>query len=147
MNIQELQTIKHNDLKVKVFVLNSNGYLAISVMQEHLFKGAYFGSNSSSGVSSPNFVKVAQAFGIQARVLEDDVAPKSDSLTAKLSNILNDKEASLYEITLPKSQSMKPRVRSKKTEDGKISSGSIDVMWPFLDETKNAQISKEINSL
>jgi acetolactate synthase-1/2/3 large subunit len=47
MNIQELQTIKHNNLNVKMFILNSNGYLAISVMQDHLFNGAYFGSNST----------------------------------------------------------------------------------------------------
>ena len=53
----------------------------------------------------------------------------------------------LYEITLPKTQNMKPRVRSKKTEDGKITSGSIDVMWPFLDDATNMDIVEDLKSV
>jgi len=145
MNIQELQTIKHNNLKVKIFILNSNGYLAISVMQDHLFNGAYFGSNSSSGISAPNFLKVAQAFGIHSEKIQFDSSINKESIGKKLNNLLQNAGSCLYEITLPKSQNMKPRVRSKKTEDGKITSGSIDVMWPFLDDATNMEIVEDLS--
>jgi len=146
MNIQELQTIKHNNLKVKIFILNSNGYLAISVMQDHLFKGAYFGSNSTSGISAPNFVDVAQAFGIHSEKVKIDFAGNKKIINEKIINLLSSINSGLYEITLPKNQNMKPRVRSKKTEDGKITSGSIDVMWPFLGDAENAEIIEDLKS-
>jgi len=146
MNIQELQTIKHNNLKVKIFILNSNGYLAISVMQDHLFKGAHFGSNSTSGISAPNFVDVAQAFGIHSEKVKIDFAGNKKIINEKIINLLSSINSGLYEITLPKNQNMKPRVRSKKTEDGKITSGSIDVMWPFLGDAENAEIIEDLKS-
>jgi acetolactate synthase-1/2/3 large subunit len=147
MNIQELQTIKHNNLKVKIFILNSNGYLAISVMQDHLFKGAHFGSNSTSGISAPNFVDVAQAFGIHSEKVKIDFAGNKKIINEKIINLLSSINSGLYEITLPKNQNMKPRVRSKKTEDGKITSGSIDVMWPFLGDAENAEIIEDLKSI
>jgi acetolactate synthase-1/2/3 large subunit len=146
MNIQELQTIKHNNLNIKMFILNSNGYLAISVMQDHLFNGAYFGSNSTSGISAPNFIEVAQAFGIHSEKIQFDFSNDKESFSRKLNDLLSDTRSGLYEITLPKTQNMKPRVRSKKTEDGKITSGSIDVMWPFLDDATNMDIVEDLKS-
>jgi hypothetical protein len=62
-------------------------------------------------------------------------------------DILLKKDSGLYEINLPKNQNMKPRVRSKKTEDGKITSGSIDMMWPFLSDTKNIELNNDLNSI
>jgi acetolactate synthase-1/2/3 large subunit len=44
MNIQELQTVVQNKIPLKIFVLNNNGYLAISLMQDNLFNSKYIGS-------------------------------------------------------------------------------------------------------
>ena len=147
MNIQELQTIKHNNLNLKIFILNSNGYLAISVMQEHLFKGAYFGSNNLSGISAPNFVNVAQAFGIHSEKMKSNYPIDKKTIRKEIIDILLREDSGLYEINLPNNQNMKPRVRSKKTEDGKITSGSIDMMWPFLSDTKNIELNNDLNSI
>ena len=147
MNIQELQTIKHNNLKIKIFILNSNGYLAISVMQEHLFKGSYFGSNNVSGISAPDFVKVAHAFGINSEKIHVNHPFDQMDINKQITKILSSSGSGLYEITLPKSQTMKPRVRSKKTEDGKITSGSIDMMWPFLSDTETLDINNDLKSI
>jgi thiamine pyrophosphate-dependent acetolactate synthase large subunit-like protein len=115
-------------------------------MQDHLFNGAYFGSNTASGISAPNFIEVAKAFGIHSEKIQFENLSDLQILSRQLNNILSNPKSGLYEITLPKTQSMKPRVRSKKTEDGKITSGSIDIMWPFLDDAANMRIAEDLKS-
>lgn len=64
MNIQELQTIVHHHLPIKIFILNNQGYLTIRQTQNSLFNGIYSGSSSDSGVSFPEIKKIAKAYGI-----------------------------------------------------------------------------------
>jgi acetolactate synthase I/II/III large subunit len=63
MNIQELATISHNKLPVKIFVMN-NGFLGmVRQWQEFFWKKRY----SNTRITSPDFVKVAEAYGIPAQ--------------------------------------------------------------------------------
>ncbi|MBN1397275.1 MAG: biosynthetic-type acetolactate synthase large subunit [Bacteroidetes bacterium] len=63
MNIQELATISHNKLPIKIFIMN-NGYLGmVRQWQEFFWKKRY----ASTPISSPDFVKVAEAYGIPAK--------------------------------------------------------------------------------
>ena len=63
MNIQELETIAHNKLPVKIFVMN-NGFLGmVRQWQEFFWKKRY----SNTRITSPDFVKVAEAYGIPAQ--------------------------------------------------------------------------------
>ena len=64
MNIQELQTIKHYKLPVKIIILNNGGYHSIKMTQDNYFKSDYIGCNEKSGVSFPDFRKIAFAYGI-----------------------------------------------------------------------------------
>lgn len=67
MNLQELQTIAHHRLPIKLFIFNNDGYLMIKHTQNSLFnKAGYVGTNRSSGVSCPDFSKVAAAFDMPA---------------------------------------------------------------------------------
>lgn len=135
MNIQELQTVVHNNIPLKMFVLNNGGYLAISLMQDNLFKGNYIGSNKESGVSSPNFVKLANAYGIKTFKFQNN-----QQLEEGIDEVLNYKGAVLCEIMMPENQLLVPRVQSSKTEDGKIISNSLENMFPFLSEEEMKQI-------
>ena len=59
MNIQELATCVHYKLPVKNIILN-NGYLGmVRQWQEKLYDGHYCGTD----ITSPDFVKVAEAYG------------------------------------------------------------------------------------
>ena len=135
MNIQELQTIVHNDIPLKIFVLNNGGYLAITLMQDNLFKGNYIGSNKESGVSSPNFVELAKAYGIKTFRFENN-----NQLEKGINEVLNYKGAVLCEIMMPEDQLLIPRVQSSKTSDGKIISNSLENMFPFLSEKEMNEI-------
>ncbi len=53
MNLQELQTLVHYRLPVKLFVWNNGGYLSIRASQSKLFEGRFIGTDAASGVSFP----------------------------------------------------------------------------------------------
>jgi acetolactate synthase-1/2/3 large subunit len=66
MNLQELQTMVHHQLPIKLFVFNNDGYLMIKHTQKALLKGRYSGTDAKSGVSCPDFTKLATAFNLKA---------------------------------------------------------------------------------
>ena len=70
MNLQELQTIVYHQLPIKIFVLNNNGYLSCRITQTNFFKGNLVGEGPTSGVSFPDMVKLATAYGIPALRIE-----------------------------------------------------------------------------
>ena len=143
MNIQELQTIAHHRLPIKIFILNSNGYLAISLMQENLFGGQYFGSNPQSGVSAPDFSRIAKAYGITSYKID---SPDKFTLEV-MAGIMTSEGPVLTEVIIPPNQLMIPRVQSMRDGDGKIVSGSIDVMFPYLPEAVTAQVMSDLASV
>ncbi len=58
MNIQELQTIVHERLPIKLIVLNNGGYLSIRTTQKNYFGGNLVGEGPTSGVSFPDPVSI-----------------------------------------------------------------------------------------
>ncbi|QWG85229.1 acetolactate synthase large subunit [Bacillus mycoides] len=61
MNIQELQTIAENNIPVKVFIIN-NKFLGMVRQWQEMF---YENRLSESRIGSPDFVKVAEAYGVK----------------------------------------------------------------------------------
>ena len=58
MNIQELATIMHHKIPIKIFIFNNGGYLTIKQTQILGFKGRIMGADKkSSGLSFPNYQK------------------------------------------------------------------------------------------
>lgn len=64
MNIQELQTVVHHQLPIKLFVLNNEGYLSIKITQQSFFSGREVAAGKDSGVSFPDLRKISAAYGI-----------------------------------------------------------------------------------
>lgn len=65
-NIQELQTIRHYQLPVKVMIFNNYAYGITKAYRDTNFKSDYTGVDKQHGVESPDFVKIAIAYGIHA---------------------------------------------------------------------------------
>lgn len=141
MNLQELQTMVDNDISIKIFVLNSKGYLAISIMQDNSFEGNYFGANVESGVSSPDFTKIAKAYGIESSHLSTDL----NEARKEIENIIKYKGSYVCEVSISPKQLMRPRVQSIKDADGKFKSGSIDKMWPLISPEIELEINQELD--
>lgn len=62
MNIQELQTMVHYSLPIKIFILNNFGYGIIKQFQDSNFAGRHYASGE--GYSVPDFRKIANAYNI-----------------------------------------------------------------------------------
>jgi acetolactate synthase-1/2/3 large subunit len=126
LNIQELQTIKHHQLPVKLFVLNNGGYLSMRATQSNFF-GRFTGAGPSSGVSFPDFVKVGCAYGIPS--MRIDRAADMPQVQAAL----DQPGPALIEVMLDPKQEFEPRTKSKQLPDGKIVTPALEDMYPFLD--------------
>lgn len=72
MNIQELQFIAREQIPIKIVVLNNNALGMIRHFQEMYFDSRYFQTKPEGGFSSPNFSKVALAYGIKGQQVEAD---------------------------------------------------------------------------
>jgi acetolactate synthase I/II/III large subunit len=125
LNIQELQTVVHHQLPLKIFVLNNGGYLSIRSTQSNFF-GRVMGEGPASGVSFPDFVKVAAAYGIPGLRVERE--SEMDAVDAALAS----PGPTLIEVMLDPNQEFEPRSRSKVLPDGTIVSPPLEDMYPFL---------------
>jgi acetolactate synthase-1/2/3 large subunit len=128
MNVQELQTIKHNKIPIKLFVYSNEGYLSIKNTQDAYFSGRYFGSDPTSGLSCPSFAAVADAYGIDSYSIQD-----SSHLLSVMTDILSSNEPVLVELMCDPHQVIGPRVSSRVNPDGSMSSCSLADMTPSID--------------
>jgi len=132
MNIQELQTIVHAQLPVKVIVYNNNGYLSIRTTQNNFFGGNLVGEGPTSGVSFPDPVKLAEAYGIPAiRVQTKDCAQTLREFLARPG-------PGLVEAMLDPAQGVEPRLTSRVLADGSMVTAAFEDMYPFLDRDELA---------
>jgi acetolactate synthase-1/2/3 large subunit len=138
MNLQELQTIAHHRLPIKIFVLNNRGYLSIRTSQKNFF-GRLGGEGPDSGVSFPDFIAVATAFGIPARRLA------TADFSSQLAEILAMDGPCLCDVVLDETQGFEPRMSSRKLDDGSIVTPPLEDMFPFLNRDELA--SNMINSV
>jgi len=128
MNIQELQTIVHYELPVKIFVWNNNGYLLIRHTQNNFQDGRLVGESPASGLSCPDTGKIAAAYGIKFLRVS-----KVTELDSAIRQTLEYGGAAICEIMMPENQLVIPRVSSEKLPDGTMVSKPFDDMYPFLD--------------
>lgn len=128
MNLQELATVAHYGLPIKIFVLNNSGYVSIRQTQENFFESRYVACDSKSGVGFPDFIKVGAAFGLHTAVIDD---PRE--MRAKISGILAEKGPVLCDVRLPADHKFMPKLSSEKRPDGSLVSKPLEDMWPFLE--------------
>jgi len=127
MNIQELQTIKHHNLPIKLFVWNNGGYLSIRTTQKKFFQGREIGTDEDSGVSFPDLGRIAYAYDLDYVKISD-----YDSLTESLSTIFSIKVPMIIEVMCKKWQEVIPTLQGRKNPDGTISAPPLEDMYPFL---------------
>ena len=127
MNLQELQTIIHYQLPIKIVVFNNDGYLMIKHTQKAVLKGRYAGTDKRSGVSCPDFSKVASAFDMPAYQIRtwkdfDRVMPiVLDSLGPVICEVFMDPE-----------QFFHPKLGVSIQPDGSLISPPLEDLSPFL---------------
>ena len=134
MNLQELQTIKHYNLNIIIFVINNNGYLSIRTTQKNFFNSNFIGESKDSGISFPDLKNISKAYGFKFFKCQ------KNNFENQLNQILSSNGPILCEVIVDPSQGIEPRLSSKQNSDGSITSPPLEDMYPFLS-------SDELNSI
>ncbi len=129
LNIQELETLHRLGLPVKIFVWNNDGYASIRSMQRNNFEGRYVASDRESGLTMPNLCNVAEAYGFKTYQIYDN-----GELDAMLPEIMKDDAPLFCELMVLPEETVSPRVKAIVGENGKMMSGPLEKMWPYLEE-------------
>ncbi len=126
MNLQELQTIKHYNLPIKLFVWNNDGYLSIRTTQKKFFEGREIGTDAESGVSIPSIRDVVRSFGIQ------HIYADAKGLDHAVQTTLDYGGPIICEVLCERCQEVVPTMQGRKNADGTISAPPLEDMYPFL---------------
>ncbi len=86
MNIQELATISHFNLPIKIFVINNNGYGLIKQTQDTWLNSRRVGVDANSGLAMPNLIKISRAYGIKTMEINNH-----QKLNTRIKKILESK--------------------------------------------------------
>ena len=144
MNLQEFATIKHNNLPIKVFILNNNGYLLIRHTQRNFMDNRLVGEGPESGVWCPDSLNIAKAYGIKG-VRIDSI----DGIEDRIKEVLDYDGPVICDVMTPEWQLLIPRIASDKLPDGTLVSRNYEDMFPFLpeDEVKENMLISNNDSL
>jgi acetolactate synthase-1/2/3 large subunit len=127
LNIQELQTLKQLKLPIKMFIWNNNGYGSIRAMQRNIFNGHYVASEENSGLKIPNLSLIANSYGLKYFVARDN-----EEMIKIVPQVLRYEGPVLCELMVLPKETVSPRVKTVKMDDGNLMSGQLENMWPFL---------------
>lgn len=127
MNLQELQTIIHHKLPVKLFVINNGGYHSIRQTQKNFFGEPLVGIGADSGdLSFPSMEKLAWAYGYPYQRID-----KNEDLL-QIKETLEKKGPCICEIMVDIEQKFEPKCASRRLEDGTMVSAPLEDLAPFL---------------
>ena len=101
MTMQELGTIMQYNIPVKILVLNNN-FLGMVRQWQQLFHEKRY---SFTEMQNPNFVKIAEAYSINAKKVE-----KREELDAALQEMLDSKTSYFLEVVVGKEDNVFPMV-------------------------------------
>ena len=132
-NIQELQTVNHYKIPMKIFVLENKGYLTMRLMQKKNFK-RLVGSTKGSGISFPDFKKIAKTFNFKYFKL------KKNLIENQIRKIINLSAPTLIEVNMPPEQPLIPRTQNKLLSDGSFYTPRLDDLYPHL---SNSELKNE----
>lgn len=124
LTLQELQTVAHHNLPIKIVVFSNDGYGMIRDTQRNLGY-QYTAVDRASGVSCPDFVRVAQAFDIPA-------INGTKSLDESLQTLFRWDGPMLMQVDVDPNLLWGPKLRPGRNSDGSIAHARFDEMSPAL---------------
>ncbi|OCH37513.1 thiamine pyrophosphate-binding protein [Aliivibrio fischeri] len=137
MNLQELQTVIHHELPIKIVIFNNDGYLMIKNSQKSLFDGRYSCSDKKSGVTCPDYKKVGEAFGYKTYQLYN-----WNDYDKYFAEFLAYPKASICEVFMDPEQPCLPKLGVAVRPDGSLVSPPLEDLTPLIprEEFLNAMI-------
>lgn len=136
MNLQELQTIIHHKMPLKIFVVNNGGYHSIRQTQNSFFGKPLVGIGVDSGMdgegtdlSFPSLEKLAHAYGYPYVSIHSN-----KELSEGIEKTLKVEGPVLCEVFVSLTQQFLPKSSAKRDKEGNLFSPPLQDMDPFLPE-------------
>ena len=130
MNLQELQTIVHHHMGIKIFLINNGGYHSIRQTQKTHFHEPLVGIGvDSHDLSFPSMEKLAWAYGYPYVA-----AHHNSELGEAVEKTLAMDGPVICEIFVDMKQGFEPKAAAKMLPDGTMVSVPLEDLAPFLPE-------------
>ena len=126
-NLQELGTAKANNLNLKIFIMDNQGYQSIRGNQKSAFNSHYVGCDRDTGLFLPNWKTIAEAFDLEVMELNRETFPSS-----KFTKLFESSSPVVFVVKIDPDQTYWPRILSRKNHDGSIVSNPLHRMEPPL---------------
>ncbi len=127
LNIQELQTIVHYHLPIKIFVINNFGYLSIRETQKNLFNSHFVATDPDTGVGLPDMEKISVAYGLPYRRLTNNA-----DLQKQIKEFLSIKGAAMCEVMMSPKKGLDTKGSTYQNEQGQLVSRPLEDLTPLL---------------
>lgn len=130
MNLQELQTVIHHRMPIKIFLINNGGYHSIRQTQKNFFGEPLVGIGADShDLSFPDMEKLAAAYGYPY------IAARHNSeLGHAIETTLAADGPAICEVYVSTDQIFEPKSSAKRLPDGTMMSPPLEDLSPFLPE-------------
>ncbi|MBE5976329.1 MAG: thiamine pyrophosphate-binding protein [Paenibacillaceae bacterium] len=130
MNLQELQTIIHHRLPIKIFVINNGGYHSIRQTQKNYFGEPLVGiGDDSRDLSFPDMEKLSAAYGYPYVS-----AHHNGEIDQALLRTMSLNGPVICEVFVSRDQNFEPKSAAKRLPDGTMVSPPLEDLSPFLSE-------------
>ncbi|MCI9664374.1 MAG: thiamine pyrophosphate-binding protein [Lachnospiraceae bacterium] len=136
MNLQELQTIIHHQLPIKIFLINNGGYHSIRQSQKNFFGEPLVGVGVDSGfegpdLSFPQMSRLADAYGYPYLA-----AYHNSELAGAIEKTLAAEGPVICEFFVSSDQNFEPKSATKRLDDGTLVSPPLEDLAPFLPDAE-----------
>ena len=128
-NLQELATVRRNDLNLKILIFANNGYASIRMTQSNYFNGEYLGCDTSTGLGFPEWHRLASTYGLDFAEVGPDLWR-----SPKLAELWNSPRPALLMVPVDPVQTYFPKISSRVTASGSMESAPLHLMSPDLPE-------------
>jgi acetolactate synthase-1/2/3 large subunit len=131
MNLQELQTIRHYGLPVSIIIFSNDGYGALRQTFKNFFDGKEIGCTPATGVSFPDFSQLARVFGFEYRLCDCNAG-----VDEALGWVFDNDGVCILEVLEQLDDPTVPRLESKITADGSMTSPELFDMCPYVSQSE-----------
>ena len=114
--------------------MNNTGYHSIRQTQANFFADNIVGCGTDSGLTFPDFGKIAHAFELPFYRCS-----RHEDLETIIRSALAESGPAICEIMLDLNQSFAPKLSSRKLEDGRMVTAALEDMAPFLSREEIAK--------
>jgi acetolactate synthase-1/2/3 large subunit len=136
-NLQELGTVSQNNLNLKMFIFDNDGYASIRMTQQNYFDGAWVGCDTQTGVGLPNLKHLAETYSIPYLEMT-----ANNYFDVEVQRALSLEGPLLIKVLVDPRQTFFPKIGSKVTDSGTMVSDPIHMMTPALQDDIARQVFK-----